>query len=122
MGFRTGAYAKVWEVSPVNDTKTKLRMSISRKNKQTNEYEQEFSGYVMAYGTAAARKAAALPAGARIKLGDVDVSTWYDKERKVSYTNFKLFSFEEDGGGAHQTSDPTDPQPEIDDDSADLPF
>lgn len=31
MGFRTGAYAKVWEVTPMSDTSTKVRMSISRK-------------------------------------------------------------------------------------------
>ena len=35
MGFRTGAYAKVWEVTPMSDTSTKVRMSISRKNKQS---------------------------------------------------------------------------------------
>ena len=40
MGFRTGAFAKVWEVTPMSDTSTKLRMSISRKNKKTDEYEQ----------------------------------------------------------------------------------
>lgn len=31
MGFRTGAYAKVWEVSPMSDTSTKIRISVSRK-------------------------------------------------------------------------------------------
>ena len=45
MGFRTGAYAKVWEVTPMSDTSTKVRMSVSRKNKQTGEYEQDFSIY-----------------------------------------------------------------------------
>ncbi len=45
MGFRTGAYAKVWEVDPVRDTATKIRISTSRKDKQTGEYEQDFSGY-----------------------------------------------------------------------------
>ena len=51
MGFRTGAYAKVWEVTPMSDTSTKVRMSISRKNKQSGEYEQDFSGFVLAIGT-----------------------------------------------------------------------
>ena len=60
MGFRTGAYAKVWEVTPMSDTSTKVRMSISRKNKQSGEYEQDFSGFVLAIGTAAANKAASL--------------------------------------------------------------
>ena len=60
MGFRTGAYAKVWEVSPLSDTSTKVRMSVSRKNKQSGEYEQDFSGYVLCIGTAAAKKASLL--------------------------------------------------------------
>ena len=59
MGFRTGAWAKVWEVKPMSDTSTKIRMSVSRKNKQ-GEYEQDFSGFVLAIGTAAAHKAAGL--------------------------------------------------------------
>ena len=54
MGFRTGAYAKVWEVKPFSDTSVRIRLSISRKNKSTGEYEQDFSGYVTAVGTAAA--------------------------------------------------------------------
>ena len=98
MGFRSGAYAKVWEVSPVGDHATKLRLSISRKDRKTGEYVQDFSGFVMAIGTAASAKAAKLHEGARIKLGDVDVTTKYDKVKKITYTNFSLFSFEEDGG------------------------
>ena len=89
MGFRTDAYAKVWEVTPMSDTSTKVRMSISRKNKQSGEYEQDFSGFVLAIGTAAAKKAASLKEGNRIKLGDVDVTTKYDKEKKVTYTTSK---------------------------------
>lgn len=127
MGFRTGAYAKVWDVKPVSDTGTKIRMSVSRKNKQTGEYEQDFSGFVMAIGTAAAGKAARLREGDRIKLGDVDVSTKYDKEKKITYTNFKLFSFEvEDGGSSGSPGGGnTCPQPEVDSGQVDdsrLPF
>lgn len=96
MGFRTGAFCKVWEVTPISDTNTKLRISISRKNKSTGEYEQDFSGFINAVGTAAAKKAAALNKGDRIKLGDVDVSTRYNKEKAVEYTNYKVFTFELD--------------------------
>ena len=60
MGFRSGTFAKVWEVEPMGDTKTKLRISTSFKNKQTDQYEQDYSGYVICYGTAVARQAAAL--------------------------------------------------------------
>lgn len=122
MGFRTGAYAKVWEVTPMSDTSTKVRMSVSRKNKQTNEYEQDFSGFVLAIGSAAARKAATLKEGDRIQLGDVDVSTKYDKEKKVTYTNFKMFSFDMDGESSSPA--PSDPQPIVDEGEPDerLPF
>ena len=123
MGFRTGAYAKVWEVTPMSDTSTKVRMSISRKNKQSGEYEQDFSGFVLAIGTAAAKKAAGLKEGNRIKLGDVDVTTKYDKEKKVTYTNFKMLSFELDREEPRDSS--TEPQPTVDEGEIDdnrLPF
>ena len=38
MGFRKGSYARVWEVQPVSDTNTKIRITISRKDKLTGEY------------------------------------------------------------------------------------
>ena len=113
MGFRTGAYAKVWEVTPMSDTSTKVRLSVSRKNKQTGEYEQDFSGFVLCIGTAAASNALKLREGSRIKLGDCDVSTKYDAEKKVTYTNFKLFSFEDADSESAQT-DNKDPQPAVD--------
>lgn len=133
MGFRPGAYAKVWEVKPMSDTSTKIRMSVSRKDKKTGEYEQDFSGFVMAIGTAAAHKAAGLKEGDRIKLGDVDVSTKYDREKKVTYTNFKLFSFDIESGsnsGASSsgasgksagTHTPVD-EGELEDSNPNLPF
>lgn len=125
MGFRTGAFAKVWEVKPISDTNVKLRLSVSRKNKQTNEYEQDFSGFVNAVGTAAAKKASSLKEGDRIKIGDVDVTTKYDAEKKVTYTNFKMFSFDLDGDTTASKPAHTEPQPTVDSGEVDdsrLPF
>ena len=131
MGFRTGAWAKVWEVTPMSDTSTKVRISVNRKNKQSGEYEQDFSGFVLAIGTAAAHKAAGLKEGDRIKLGDVDVSTKYDKDKKITYTNFKMFSFEAEGESSGSSSSsrsappPDDPHSGVDDGEVDdnrLPF
>lgn len=125
MGFRSGAWAKVWEVTPVSDACTKIRISVSQKNKQTGEYEQDFSGFVMCAGTAVAKKACALNKGDTIKLGDCDVSTKYDKQREVTYTNFKLFSFEEDTSEKAPRVDEGEPpftvgSGEVDD--SDLPY
>lgn len=130
MGFRNGAYAKVWEVTSVSPTHTKLKMSVSRKNKQTDEYEDDFSGFVSCFGTAVASQAARLSNGARIKLGECDVSTSYNKEKKIGYTNFKLFSFEDAEFDSTTTTssggDPTPPTPvddgEVDDSTGRLPF
>lgn len=94
MGFRSGAYATVWEIQPMSDTFTKGRISISKKNRDTGEYDTQFSGYVMFAGTSAASKAAKLKEKDRIKLGDTDVTTKYNKEKNVTYTNFKIYDFE----------------------------
>lgn len=94
MGFRNGSFCTVWETELVSNTMTKCRISISRKDKMTDEYVQDFSGYIAFVGTACAQKAARLKPRDRIRLGDVDVSTTYNKERNTTYTNFKVFSFE----------------------------
>jgi hypothetical protein len=123
MGVRTGSYAKVWAVEPKSDTNTTVRISISRKNKQTGEYEQDFSGFVSFVGTATAKKAACLKEGDRIKLGDIDVTTSYNAEKKITYTNFKCFSFETEE--ANTTTNTSEPQPEVDSGEVDddrLPF
>jgi len=108
MGFRTGAFCKCWEVMPGNGNFTKVRMSISRKNKDTGEYEQEFSGYVMMIGHAHA-KAQQLHNGDRIRLGDVDVTTTYNREQNKEYVNYKCFEFEmaDDAAGSHATAGST---------------
>lgn len=125
MGFRKDSYAKVWSVESMSDTSTKLRISTSRKNKESGEYEQDFSGFVTCVGTAAAKKAACLKEGDRIKLGDVDVTTRYDKEKKTTYTNFKVFSFDVEGSAPAPAEPHNDPQPTVDSGEADdnrLPF
>lgn len=126
MGFRKDSFATIWSVEPTSDTLTKARISISRKNRQTGEYENDFGGFVSFVGTAAAKKAASLKERDRIKLGDVDVTNRYDKEKNVTYTNFKVFSFEmADGAPAQQSKSTTEPQPHVDDGEVDdsrLPF
>ena len=108
----------------MSDTSTKLRMSISRKNKQTGEYEQDFAGFVLCIGTAMAKKASQLNEGARIKIGDCDVSTRYDEQKKITYTNFKMFSFEDLDDDNDSAAKSTEPQPTVDEGEVEsrLPF
>lgn len=92
MGFRTGAYATVWSVEAGKGNFQKVRISISRKNKE-DVYEQDFSGFCTFIGHANA-KATKLKEKDRIKIGDVDVCSHYDKESKKEYVNYKVFDFE----------------------------
>lgn len=104
MGFRTGSWASVWSVEEGRGNTMKVRLSTSRKNKETNEYEQDFSGFCTFIGTAKA-KAEKLKPKDRIKLGDVDVTTWYNKEKGVEYVTYKVFDFEtSDGSGNSDAS------------------
>ena len=41
MGFRSNTYATVWDVNPVSETMTKIRLSTSKKDKKSGEYETE---------------------------------------------------------------------------------
>lgn len=93
MGFRNGAYATVWDVKPGASNSMRCRLSVTRKDKTSGEYVQDFSGYCDFWGQASA-KASRLKERDRIKLGDVDVSNRYNKEAGKEYINFKVFDFE----------------------------
>lgn len=121
MGFKSGSYCTVWRVIPATDTRTNVRITISRKNKKTNEYETEFSGFVEFIGTIAAKQALSLKEKDRIRLGDVDVTNFYSKEKDITYTNYKVFNFELVNGGTHNNSPTPSSVDELGDgDSGDL--
>ncbi len=138
MGFRTGAYAKVWEVRVKSPKVTSLRISVSKKNRDTGEYDTDFSGFVSCLGDVAAQ-AAKLETGDRIKIGDIDVSTRYVKETNTQYTDFKMYNFEavndskagqkkpgggqrNSGGGRRNNYASPDELSELETDDNDMPF
>lgn len=92
MGFRTGAFATVWSTESKGNV-VKVRISTSKKNKQSGEYETDFSSFVNFVGEAG-KKASLLKEKDKIKIGDCDVTNSYDKEKKVTYTNYAIFSYE----------------------------
>ncbi len=98
MGFRKGAYAKVWRDPERKEKYSKINISCSQKNKN-GQYETTFSGFVMLLGEAHA-KAESLHAGDRIQIGDIDVTNRYDKEKKITYTNFTMYDFTLSGGAS----------------------
>ena len=93
MGFRTGAYAKVWKTEDKGNYSV-VELSTSKKNKQTGKYETDFNGKFVRFIGKAHTDIKKYGDGIKIKLGDVEVTNSYNKETKVSYTNFLVFSFE----------------------------
>ena len=94
--FANNSYAKVWKIFPKEKPEQKFTMiqvSTSKKNKQTNKYETDFSGYVRLIGDAE-KKAPDLQAEDRIKLLNIGVTNKYDKESRKTTTNHLCFDFE----------------------------
>lgn len=122
MSFRSGAYLKIWEITP-GERSTRIRCSSSRKNKQTNEYEQDFTGFVNLVG-GAHQAASGLKAGDSIRIGDCEVTSRYDKEKKKEYINFAVFSLY--NNDSNKVEAPVEKPVEVpaaqDDPDADLPF
>jgi len=89
MALRDGCYAKIWSAKP-NKKIYSCNISVSRKDKETGEYKQEFSGFVNFSGDAA-KKVAVLglpeksdrdnPISRSIKITrSPDISSYYNKE------------------------------------------
>lgn len=103
MGFRTGAYAKVWAVENKGNYSV-VELSTSKKNKTTNEYETDFSGKFVRFIGTAHNQVQGVTRGTSIKLGNVEVTNSYNKETKTAYTNFLVFSFEIPDGNKQSNS------------------
>ena len=97
MGFRKGAYATVWEIRQGNGNYAQAKISISRKDRDTEEYRTEFSGWIRLIGDAYSA-AGTLGERSRIRIGDCDVTNRYDREKGVMYTNYAVFNFEDANG------------------------
>mgnify|MGYP001027329082 FL=1 len=129
MGFRNGAYATVWGVEPgKTDRYQQVRLSTSRKNKKTGQFEQDFSGFCRFIGNAneAAKK---LKERDRIRILECDVTTSYNRETHTQYVNYAFFDFEpadnERGGGSSYSSHGSpreNPVESSDPSDDDLPF
>lgn len=129
MGFRQNGFCSVWstEVSKSGNT-TRVRLSSSRKNKMTDQYEQDFSGFCTFIGKAH-EMAKNLQPKDRIKILECDVGTSYDKEKQKEYVNYKVFDFEMADGstpGGGKSGGGKKPAFEVDagepDTGDDLPF
>lgn len=139
MGFRQGAYAKIWSVEDKGNYSV-CNLSISKKNKDTDKYDIEFQdGFVHLVGTAhTGISGMDIPKnGLSIKISSCDVTNNYVADKKKLYTNYVIFGFEipennnGNSGGAKKSSKSTTkakkntkaaPTPAADEDEEELPF
>lgn len=112
MGFRNGAYASVFSVVKGSGNFYDVRLCTSRKNRSTGNYEQDFGGFVRFVGNAAEKISKYEGADSknlggnpivRVKLGDVDTTNTYNKEKKITYTNHVVFTFDYPNGDDSQS-------------------
>jgi len=91
--FSAGSYAKIWEIKAINANYSDIRISTSKKDKETGEYKQDFGGYVRMVGKAH-EQMNYLYEGDKFKIVRCGVENHYDKAKKVTYNNFVIFEAE----------------------------
>lgn len=91
--FAAGAYAKIWEIKAINGKYSDIRISTSKKDKNTGEYSQDFGGFVRMVGQAHSQMSY-LHEGDKFKIVRCGVENSYNKEKKTTYNNFIIFEIE----------------------------
>lgn len=108
MAFRNGCYASIWEIKPAESGKyTDVKISVSTRKQNTQNYVQDFSGTVRFIGDANAmiQKYVGRVVGedrrpiTRLKLDEVAVTTSQIERRdgggKMWYTSFQCYACSE---------------------------
>lgn len=105
--FSVGSYLKLWEEKRRADKYVDFQCSTSRKNQEGN-YETDFSSIVRFVGKAFNQVKNAQPKDS-FKILQCGVTNTYDKEKKVTYTNYVVFEVEagnnNSSGGAAKKDD-----------------
>ena len=91
--FSVNSWAKIWEIKEIKDKYSEVRISTSIKNKQTDEYEQDFGAFVRMVGQAH-QQLQYLSNGDRFKILRCGVTNKYNKDTKQTYTNYVVFEIE----------------------------
>ena len=129
MGFSSGSYAKIKEVVEKQTNYTVCKVTITRKNKLTNEYELQFSAHCRFVGNA--HKSVPM-ADQRIKITSCDVTNCYkDKDGNLQFNKnpqYVVFNYELQEGQGSSAQVPYNPYDngvnfeDLSSSDSDLPF
>lgn len=108
MGFSVGSFAKIWEIKEIKDKYSDIRISTSVKNKTTEQYEQDFGGFVRLVGQAH-QQLKYLSEGDRFKILKCTATNKYDKDKKQTFYNFLIFEIEAEDPGEDKSSNSDNP-------------
>lgn len=90
--LKYGTVATFWKANEVKGKTVDAQISISKKNKQTDQYETDFSGFVRFCGDAMVEFVKGLKEKDKIEIESFELTNHYDKEKKVTYTNVSVFA------------------------------
>ena len=111
MGFRNDGFLTVWEVKPTTSKRvTRAKVSSSKKNRDSDTWDTDFSAWVKFLGNAA-EAALKLKQKDRIVAKRVEVQNEYNKEEQKEYTDFIIWEFDM-ADAVRNNSKPADGEPE----------
>lgn len=106
-----GTLCTFWKVQRVADNgKTcDVQISVSKKNKQSGEYETDFSGFVKFCGENLVKFAQSLQEKDKIDIESFELTNKYDKEKRITYYNVSVFAakkheFDNNGSSGNKNS------------------
>lgn len=103
--FSVGSYAKIWEIKEIKDKYSEIRISTSKKDKDSGEYSQDFGGKVRLVGQAH-EQMKYMSEGDKFKILRCGVTNKWDEEKKRMYVNYVIFEVEfEDPAESPKASD-----------------
>jgi len=93
MGFRTGGYAKIWEINK-KENYSEVSLTTRRKSKETGKYETDFRSKFVRFVGDAHKKLQDVKTSDTIKILGCDVQSRYNKDKNTNYVNYIVFDFE----------------------------
>ena len=92
--FGNGSYVKIWKLE---DKGKYYQAQMSTSRKVEDKYETDWSdNFTRLVGNAASQvRSGKIKEGDRVQIDNCGVTNQYNKEKRVTYTNYVIFSFAE---------------------------
>ena len=121
--FGNRSWVKIWKCEKGQGNYYVAQMSSSKKNSE-GAYETDWNAMGVRLVGTAAKQAEKISDGDRRQIKECGVTNKYDKEKKVTYTNYVVFAFEDEAGdGSQQKAAKNSDFVNVSEDSEDeLPF